>query len=121
MLQTKESIGKSRLEVLGGETSFVDAPRIFVLARPMLTSSVDELYSYFSVPAPDANSSSSSPERVVEIAGRTCYLSFANPSGRSTTDYIENLVRQGHESVLEHVAWTFILAGVSRAFTHQMV
>jgi len=27
----------------------------------------------------------------------------------------------GHESVLEHVAWTFLITGVSRAFTHQLV
>ena len=42
-------------------------------------------------------------------------------SPRSNADYIRNLISQGHESVLEHVSWTFLLAGVSRAFTHQLV
>jgi thymidylate synthase (FAD) len=120
-MSMKERGGNPDIENLGDEATFVDAPRIFVLARPELSNSVAELYSYFGTPEPETSSSPFSTERVVEIAGRTCYLSFANPSGKSTTDYIENLIRQGHESVLEHVAWTFVLVGVSRAFTHQMV
>jgi len=42
-------------------------------------------------------------------------------SPRRNGDYIHNLIRQGHESVLEHVSWTFLMAGISRAFTHQLV
>jgi thymidylate synthase (FAD) len=61
-------------------------------------------------------------ERLVEFAGRICYLSFGrHQSPRGNAEYISNLVRQGHDSVLEHAAWTFVLAGVSRAFTHQLV
>ena len=62
------------------------------------------------------------PEEAVEISGRICYMSFGEKqSPRSNPDYIRNLIRQGHESVLEHVTWTFLLTGVSRAFTHQLV
>ena len=61
-------------------------------------------------------------EEIVEIAGRVCYMSFGDKqSPRRNGDYIHNLIRQGHESVLEHVSWTFLLAGISRAFTHQLV
>jgi thymidylate synthase (FAD) len=61
-------------------------------------------------------------EEIVEISGRVCYMSFgAKQSPRSNADFIRNLIDQGHESVLEHVNWTFLLAGVSRAFTHQLV
>lgn len=61
-------------------------------------------------------------EEVVEIAGRVCYMSFGErQSPRLNTDYIRNLIVQGHESVLEHVSWTFLLSGVSRALTHQLV
>lgn len=103
-------------------STFVDAPQIFVLARSELSDSAKDLYLYFGASEPVLPSPPSpSAEEVVEAAGRTCYLSFANPSGRGTADYIENLIRQGHESVLEHVTWTFVLTGVSRAFTHQMV
>ena len=51
-----------------------------------------------------------------------CYLSFgARQSNKSNCEYIQNLIKHGHDSVLEHVNWTFLLTGVSRAFTHQLV
>jgi thymidylate synthase (FAD) len=65
---------------------------------------------------------STQAERVIEIAGRVCYMSFGNrQSSRTNPQYIANLIEMGHESVLEHVSWTFIIADVSRAFTHQLV
>jgi thymidylate synthase (FAD) len=100
--------------------TFVDTPKIFILARSAISTETEEIYAYFGTPEPPMNSAPS-VERIVEIAGRTCYLSFHNPSGKSTADYNENLIRHNHESVLEHASWTFILAGVSRAFTHQLV
>jgi thymidylate synthase (FAD) len=61
-------------------------------------------------------------EEIVEVSGRVCYMSFGERQApRSNGDYILNLITQGHESVLEHVSWTFLLGGVSRAFTHQLV
>ncbi len=64
----------------------------------------------------------SEPEELVEAAGRICYMSFGeSQSPRSNGDYIHNLIQQGHESVLEHVSWTLLIVGVSRAFTHQLV
>src|SRR5437867_8710089 len=64
----------------------------------------------------------SSADELVEAAGRVCYMSFGpRQSPRDNADYIAHLIEMGHESVLEHVSWTFLLAGVSRAFTHQLV
>lgn len=61
-------------------------------------------------------------EETVELAGRLCYMSFGDlQSNRNTSEYIQNLIVQGHESVLEHVNWSFIITGVSRGFTHQLV
>jgi thymidylate synthase (FAD) len=61
-------------------------------------------------------------EEIVEAAGRVCYLSFGEAqSPRTNAEYIAHLLEMGHESVLEHVTWSFVLAGVSRAFTHQLV
>lgn len=68
--------------------------------------------------SPDATQA----EEIVEIAGRVCYMSFGEKqSPRQNTDYVRNLIIQGHESVLEHVSWTFVLSGVSRALSHQLV
>ena len=63
-----------------------------------------------------------------EIAGRLCYRSFApglNPNvTKIRTDskkYIENILKQGHGSVLEHESITFIFRNVSRVFTHELI
>jgi thymidylate synthase (FAD) len=61
-------------------------------------------------------------EELVEAAGRVCYMSFGpHQSPKTNEEYIRHLILMGHESVLEHVNWTFIIEGVSRAFTHQLV
>ncbi len=59
-------------------------------------------------------------EQLVEIGGRVCYLSFGK--GRKTnSEYIGNLISMRHGSVLEHATWEFIIAGVSRSFSHELV
>lgn len=66
-------------------------------------------------------------ERLIELAGRRCYLSFEpglNPNvtkiREDITDYINNIMKAGHGSVLEHVTFTFAIEGVSRVFTGEM-
>lgn len=53
---------------------------------------------------------------LAEYAGRICYRSFhkPNPATRLTTDYLANIIRQQHFSVLEHASATFLVEGVSR-------
>lgn len=60
-------------------------------------------------------------EKVIEQAGRTCYLSFENIGANSQTEFIERLMKMGHESPLEHALATFRITGCSRAMTHQLV
>lgn len=62
-------------------------------------------------------------ERLIEFAGRLCYMSFhkPNPATAATGDYIRNIISQRHYSVLEHVSVSFYLAGVSRNFSHELV
>jgi thymidylate synthase (FAD) len=61
-------------------------------------------------------------ENLIEVAGRVCYLSFGErQSPKSNREYIRHLIVHGHESVLEHASWTFLLTGVSRGFSHQLV
>lgn len=60
-------------------------------------------------------------ERLAEFAGRLCYMSQRNPASRHTRDYLENIKRQGHGSVLEHANYSLLLEGVSRSLTHELV
>ena len=60
-------------------------------------------------------------ERLAEFAGRLCYMSQRNPASRTTRDYLENIKKQGHGSVLEHANYSLLLEGVSRSLTHELV
>ena len=61
-------------------------------------------------------------ERLTELAGRVCYMSFGAKQGRkSNAQYMDNIIGSGHGSVLEHGVWNFIIAGVSRSFTHELI
>jgi thymidylate synthase (FAD) len=55
-------------------------------------------------------------ETLVEFAGRTCYQSFhkPNPKTAANEDYLANIIKQGHESVLEHASASFAVSGVTR-------
>lgn len=96
--------------------------RLFLLSRPQFD--VQAFLSFVTEEGADWHRSPDAKpgEELVEVAGRVCYMSFGKKqSPRSNREYILNLIASGHESVLEHVNWTFLLAGVSRAFTHQLV
>lgn len=100
-------------------------PDVTLLARPVF-GEAHRAFLRAHLPPEDAywqeDSNATDAERLVEFAGRVCYLSFGrHQSSRTNAEYIANLIRRGHDSVLEHAAWTFVLAGVSRAFTHQLV
>jgi len=64
---------------------------------------------------------STAGEQLAEFAGRLCYMSQRNPAGRTTRDYLENIKRQGHGSVLEHANYSLLFEGVSRSLTHELV
>lgn len=56
---------------------------------------------------------------LLEFAGRTCYDSLG--SGRNSADYHKHLLDVGHGSVLEHAQYSFLVSGVSRGLTHELV
>lgn len=89
------------------------APRISVLARPAF-SEPEHLPVQWVGESTDG-------ERLAEFAGRLCYMSQKNPANRATADYLENIKRQGHGSVLEHATYSLLLEGVSRSLTHELV
>lgn len=60
-------------------------------------------------------------EKLIENAGRTAYLSFDKQGKDTEKKFIRMLIKNGHQSVLEHAYATFRITGVSRAFTHQLV
>jgi thymidylate synthase (FAD) len=66
-------------------------------------------------------------ENLAEFAGKMCYRSWEpglNPNVRRVREdhaaYLQNILRSGHGSVLEHVSFTFVLHNVSRVLTHEL-
>jgi thymidylate synthase (FAD) len=88
-------------------------PQITLLARPAFTAPEHLPVSWLG--------ESTDGERLAEFAGRLCYMSQANPAKRATRDYLENIKRQGHGSVLEHANYSILFEGVSRSLTHELV
>src|SRR3954452_12288587 len=60
-------------------------------------------------------------EKLVEVAGRVCYMSFARPRPGGNHAYIGHILEVGHGSVLEHAVFNLIITGVSRSFTHELI
>ena len=66
------------------------------------------------------------PEALVALGARLCYAGGdADTLRRKISEkdqqaFVEKLLTMGHESVLEHVSFTFLLEGVSRVLLAQM-
>lgn len=88
-------------------------PRITVLSRPQFAEPAHLGVQWMG--------EGTDGERLAEFAGRLCYMSQRNPAGRSTREYLENIKKQGHGSVLEHANYSLLLEGVSRSLTHELV
>lgn len=62
-------------------------------------------------------------DELAEFAGRACYQSWdrPNPATAKNDAYLANILKQGHESVLEHASISFYVTGVSRSLTHELI
>ena len=60
-------------------------------------------------------------EKLIEEAGRTCYLSLDKMGDDTEKNFIRRCIKNGHHSILEHASASFRIQGASRAFTHQLV
>jgi thymidylate synthase (FAD) len=92
---------------------YFSEPKLTLLSRPVFTEP-----SHLPV---EWLGESTDGERLAEFAGRLCYMSQKNPAKRNTRDYLENIKKQGHGSVLEHANYSILLEGVSRSLTHELV
>lgn len=89
------------------------APRITLIARPQFLEP-EHLPVKWRGEASDG-------ERLAEFAGRLCYMSQSNPVNRTTAEYLENIKKQGHGSVLEHSVYVLLIEGISRSCSHELV
>lgn len=88
-----------------------------------LENLIPTLYDLLGGEQRERHSDTSSPRATIEFAGRICYkaLKAKNPDTDSHRGYIHNILKQKHYSVLEHSSYTFLLTGISRADSHEIV
>lgn len=107
-------------------------PRVRLIAHPEINWNV--LMQYLESQGIDLRSAQITdvPSQVgsslSEFMGRLCYRSFDESANKNVTRirrdslaYIRNLIDSDHGSVFEHAQYTFVISGVSRVFTHELV
>ena len=88
-------------------------PRVTLLARPQFVEPEHLKVQW--------RGEATGGERLAEYAGRLCYMSQSNPVHRTTAEYLENIKKQGHGSVLEHPVYVLLIEGISRSCSHELV
>ena len=119
------------IELFNNEVTmeFIQAPKVFHLAGTGIdTTGLDAYLKHIGVEDWETDVMSDA-EILIEVCGKTCYKAFSADLNANLTKvresdnkrYIGNILNQKHGSVLEHVYDTYVLVGVSRVLTHEMV
>ena len=103
----------------GTTLKIVREPKVYLVGRQVVDpAAVDEFLSDHEVTW--QTDTEVGAEALAEMAGRVCYMSYGK--GRKTNrEFVGHIVDVGHGSVLEHGVWSFVITGVSRSFTHELI
>jgi thymidylate synthase (FAD) len=112
-------------------------PEVFLIARPTLDA--DAMDAYLQRVGGQAWLERVQPlwqwagpvaegEALVEFAGRLCYRSWEPGLNKNVTrvrtgvqEYLDNILKSKHGSVLEHGYYAFVFHNISRVCTHEIV
>ena len=113
----------------GAGTPYLKAPGVAMLAKPQTNVAALKGFlegfdpslnfpAYLDDPTILPNSS-----QLCKTSGQLCYASFGlrRTTNENATAYFERLTSAGHGSVLEHASFSFLLYGISRSVTHELV
>jgi thymidylate synthase (FAD) len=95
------------------EVFFYESPVVTLIARPQFIEPSHMPVNWLG--------DSTDGEKLVEFAGRLCYMSQNNPANRTTENYLAHIQDSGHGSVMEHANYSCLVEGVSRSLTHEWV
>ena len=115
-------------------------PKIFLIGDTRFTNDGFDINAFFAhkekttgmnkPPIDWKPTSDTDVEKIIEFYGRLCYESWDAESTsnnnitrirNNSKDYLLNILKSGHGSVLEHAWLNFIFSDVSRIFTHELV
>lgn len=96
-------------------------PQVYLLGRQQMNAAeLDRFLADHDVESWETDTDVAS-QKLCEIAGRVCYMSFRKPRPGGNETYLGHILEVGHGSVLEHAVFNFVITGVSRSFTHELV
>ncbi len=102
------------------DITILTTPKVYLIGKQQLQSG--ELDRFLADHGVSWQSDSEvAAEVLTESAGRLCYMSFAKPRPGGNATYLHHIKEVGHGSVLEHAVWNFVVTGVSRSLTHELV
>ena len=96
-------------------------PRVYLVGTQTIDESELQRFLADHDVAQWATDSEVAGERLSEVAGRVCYMSFAKPRPGGNAAYLGHILEVGHGSVLEHAVYNLLITGVSRSFTHELI
>jgi thymidylate synthase (FAD) len=116
-------------------------PKAFLISRPTVDYSevrwaIEDMAGRESVQAQQFRWNDTTPgdedkhegQDLIEVGGRLCYKSWKPGVNKNVSrvrenqaEYLQNILKSGHGSVLEHANYSFLFTNVSRVFTHELV
>ena len=119
----------SRVHHTSAGTPYLKTPGVVVLAKPQ--TNVAGLSGFLEGFDPDLrfpeylDDPTELPDssQLCKTAGQACYASYGprRTKNDNAAAYFERLTSAGHGSVLEHSSFNFLLYGISRSVTHELV
>lgn len=106
------------------------SPKVFLIAGPQIyVNSTSKWLSHAGVNGPEyvEEMKGTDAECLVMLGGKRCYMSFAVGLNKNITrvredmaDFIGNILKVGHGSVIAHAHFTFAIEGISRVGTAEL-
>ena len=108
---------------------YVTEPHVVLMCRPSVRTAhgleaMAEEHVEFEKALNDFHQTDSDgPEEYLQFAGQLCYMALGEKrtSFADNAKYLANIMDQAHGSVLEHLNYGFLVLGVDRATTHELV
>ncbi|GIW66210.1 MAG: hypothetical protein KatS3mg095_0108 [Candidatus Parcubacteria bacterium] len=108
-------------------TAYLKTPGVIMIAKPeirienskkFLSDYKNNFEKYLNDPDKLTNGT-----QLIKFAAQLCYMSFGPKRtwNKDADKYFDNIKSSGHGSVLEHSYYSFLLYGVSRSLTHELV
>jgi thymidylate synthase (FAD) len=106
-----------------GDVRLITEPVVELVGRPAVDAdAVGRYFGAIGVPIDTDIGDIHGPgdgQSLIELGARSCYQSFGK--GRPHSDHVRHLQEVGHFSCDEHAQYSFLIAGISRSLSHELV